>query len=72
MKLFNRESIKKACAYIYLVVAYVYIILNFSYEVQITNKPLGFFFLTFYTLGCYYTFVIIDNFIIEKVISKKH
>lgn len=71
MILFNRGTIKKFCAWLYLAFAYAFILYNLSSEVRIQPKPLGATMLYFYTFAYFFAYVIINNFVTEKVISRK-
>ena len=71
MRVEKRHLIKTLCAYLYLLIGYVYITYNFSYTIRIAAKPEGWALLIIYSLGFFLVYIITNHIFTKKIVAKK-
>lgn len=58
-------------SYLYLFVGFSYIIYYISYNIRITNKPLGWVLMIFYALLFFAVYIAVNHIFIRRVISNR-
>lgn len=62
---------KRVVAYIYLYGAYTYMVLYFSYNIHVADKPISFFLVIMRIIGAYLLYVLINHLLVRCVIQNR-